>query len=540
MISVIFGGIGLFLLGMVLMTEGLKAAAGDALRRVLGRFTGGALQAFLSGAGVTVLVQSSSATILTTLGFVSAGLLTFTQSIGVILGAATGTTSTGWIVSLLGLRLQISAVALPLVGIGALLRLLTHGRSASLGMALAGFGLIFVGIDTLQAGMQTLSERLDPAMFPGDTVPGRLLLVALGVVMTVVMQSSSAAVATTLTALHTGTIHLEQAALLVIGQNMGTAVTAALASIGAAVAAKRTALAHVLFNCFAGALGLALLPAFLRGADWLGHTGRGVDGAVAIAAFHTGFNLAAVAVILPLVGGFARLVVRLLPERGPVLTRNLDASVAEVAPVAVEAARRTTIEVGAVVLDATRRLLRGDGTHRPVPEMLERSDHALAETRRFLGAVRTSRATPAEHQRHLAVLHAIDHFDRLVDGLRNPHPQQTIHADAHLRRFARELAEQLTTPLLWLEGRRPEAPLEAVRTTAVAMADTRREQRPRLMTETASGETDPDLALAQLDAMRWLDRIAYHVWRAVEHLGTDAAASEPGRAPAESGADERA
>lgn len=116
MITAILGGIGLFLLGMVLMTDGLKAAAGDALRRVLSRFTGGPVQAFLSGAGVTLLVQSSSATILATIGFVSAGLLTFSQSIGVIFGAAAGTTSTGWIVSLLGLRLKIGTLALPLVG----------------------------------------------------------------------------------------------------------------------------------------------------------------------------------------------------------------------------------------------------------------------------------------------------------------------------------------------------------------------------------------------------------------------------------------
>lgn len=541
MISTILGGIGLFLLGMVLMTEGLKTAAGDALRRVLSRFTGGPVQAFLSGAAVTVLVQSSSATILTTIGFVSAGLLTFSQSIGLIIGAATGTTSTGWIVSLIGLRFKISAVALPLIGIGALLRLLTTGRSASVGLALAGFGLIFVGIDTLQTGMQVLSERIDPAMFPHTTLAGRLLLVGVGVVMTVVMQSSSAAVATTLTALHAGTIHLEQAALLVIGQNVGTAVTAAIASIGAVVAAKRTALAHVLFNSFAGLVGLLVLPLFLAGVAWMTEAGRAPEVAVAVAVFHTGFNLLAVAVLLPVLGAFAALVIRLLPERGPQLTRNLDDSVREVGPVAVEAARRATVEVGAVLVDAARQVLRGE--HRQsVEEMLDAADNALSETRRFLGGVRTSRAAPAEHRSHLSVLHALDHFDRMVEALRDRVPERMVRRDPDMHAFALRLADRLAVPLAWLRGEVGSVPIGEIRGMSQRMAETRRDHRPRIMAQTATGEIDPDTALAQLDAMRWLDRVAYHTWRATEHLSEETTEEElpASLASAAAGADERA
>jgi phosphate:Na+ symporter len=130
LISLVLGGVGIFLIGMILLTEGLKAAAGGALRAILARFTRGPGSAFLSGAGVTALVQSSSATTLTTIGFVSAGLLTFPQAVGVLLGANVGTTSTGWLVSVLGLKVQVSLVALPAVGLGALLRLLAKGRGA--------------------------------------------------------------------------------------------------------------------------------------------------------------------------------------------------------------------------------------------------------------------------------------------------------------------------------------------------------------------------------------------------------------------------
>ena len=139
MIAGILGGVGLFLLGMVLLTDGLKAIAGDSLRSILARFTGGRVSSVVAGVTITLLMQSSSATVLTTIGFVSAGLLTFSQSIGVIFGANLGTTSIGWLVALLGLRFSISVVALPLVGIGAVMRLLTRGRMASVGLALAGF-----------------------------------------------------------------------------------------------------------------------------------------------------------------------------------------------------------------------------------------------------------------------------------------------------------------------------------------------------------------------------------------------------------------
>ncbi|MFP5380591.1 MAG: Na/Pi symporter, partial [Vicinamibacteria bacterium] len=180
-----------------------------------------------AGAGITALVQSSSATTLATIGFVSAGLLSLPNAIGVVIGANIGTTATGWLVSLLGLKLSIGKIAMPLIGVGALLRLLARERLAQAGLALAGFGVIFVGIDALQAGMAALAGRVDPAQFPVAGLAGRLLLVLLGVLMTVIMQSSSAAVATTLTALSGGAITLDQAAALVIGQNVGTTVTAA-------------------------------------------------------------------------------------------------------------------------------------------------------------------------------------------------------------------------------------------------------------------------------------------------------------------------
>jgi phosphate:Na+ symporter len=520
-ISQLVGGIGLFLLGMVLLTEGLKTAAGDALRRLLTRFTGGTFSAFASGAGITALVQSSSATTLATIGFVSSGLLTFQQAIGVIIGANVGTTSTGWLVSLLGLKLSIGALAMPLVGVGALLRLLARDRTAAFGLAIAGFGLIFVGIDALQSGMEALADRLDPGSIAGDSWVDRIRLFAIGAAMTVVLQSSSAAVATTLTALHSGAIDPAAAAVLVIGQNVGTTVTAALAALGAATPAKRTALAHILFNLFTALVALALLEPFLRVALAVSDALEG-GAAIGIAAFHTTFNLLGAAIVLPVLGPFARLLARLIPEEEPVLTRHLDPSVANVPAVAVEAARRTAMGAAAVAVRGVLARLTDDPHLRPrTADDFAAVTHALSEVRRFLAAAGTTAGPPREHNRQLAVLHAIDHLEQLVAHTRRAPTSARLRGDPKIARTADHLAGSLREAIPWLEQRVDTSPVATIGATADSIADIARKERPVILEKAAAGALHPDTALAMLDAMRWIDRVSHHVWRAVRHLHED-------------------
>ena len=158
----VLGGVGLFLLGMTVMTEGLRALAGSALRTVLSKAAATPLRGSFWGALVTLLVQSSSATTMTTIGLVSAGLLTFPQGLGLVFGANVGTTGTGWLVALIGVRVSLTAAALPMIFVGALIKLLASGRVSGSGAALAGFGLILFGLTTLQQGMGGLAERLHP------------------------------------------------------------------------------------------------------------------------------------------------------------------------------------------------------------------------------------------------------------------------------------------------------------------------------------------------------------------------------------------
>src|SRR6476660_589128 len=186
----ILGGVGLFLLGMTVMTEGLKALAGSSLRTVLARAAATPMRGALWGAIATLIVQSSSATTMTTIGLVSAGLLTFQQGLGLVFGANVGTTGTGWLVALIGVRVSLTAAALPMIFVGALVKLLALGRVSGMGSALAGFGLVLFGLTTLQQGMGGLAEQLHPADLPavvaGPGAPwwsaayGVLALVVLG------------------------------------------------------------------------------------------------------------------------------------------------------------------------------------------------------------------------------------------------------------------------------------------------------------------------------------------------------------------------
>lgn len=287
----LFGGIGLFLLGMRLMTDGLKVAAGPALRHVLAQWTRTPLRGLLSGVLITSLVQSSSAVTVATIGFVNAGLLSLLQTTYVVYGSNIGTTMTGWLVALVGFNFDIKALALPLIGIGMGMRLLFKDRRGALGEALAGFGLFFLGIDVLMSTFGGIGQGVDLAAWPSEGI-GAVLFVGVGFILTLLMQSSSAAIALTLTAAAGGMIPLTAAAAVVIGANIGTTSTAALAAIGATPNAQRVAAMHVIFNLLTGVVALLLLQPFLGVVAWVeGALGLQPSPATTLALFHTLFNV---------------------------------------------------------------------------------------------------------------------------------------------------------------------------------------------------------------------------------------------------------
>lgn len=529
MLSATFGGLGLFLLGLVLLSDGLKVVAGAALRSALARFTDRPWRALVTGTLLTTLVQSSTATTVMTIGFVNAGLMTFGQAVGVIFGANIGSTSTGWIVSAVGLKVSLGAAALPVVGVGALMRLVLRGRGAALGLALAGFGLMFLGLDTLQAGMKDLSGALDPTGLPsGATLAGRAGLVLFGVLMVLILQSSGATVAATITALHLGAIDLTQATSLVVGQNVGTTATALFAAFGKPAAVKRTAAAHFLFNAItAVVVFFALAPFTTLVQAVVGWWGPANDATV-LAAFHTGFSALGVLLLFPVIHRFAGLIERLLPERGPTLGRHLGRGVADEPTLALEATRRTLAEVAAFLGGVALRRLRGVAAEEVEPD-LGAAHRAFDETRRFIVRIGAKEETAAEHAVHVSVLQGLDHLERLARACAEPRDAPSLAQEGLPTAMVQRLASALGAAAGPLEEGRAAAAVALLEPVSLENADARRRHEPALLGRTAAGRLSPDQALEELETTRWVDRLGYHAWQAARFLSNEPPAERESR-----------
>lgn len=353
------GGLALFLLAMLMMTDGLKTFAGAGLRRMLGQWTSTPLRGVLAGIAVTALVQSSSAVTIATIGFVNAGMLTLRQALGVIFGTNVGTTMTAWLVSLVGFGWKIDNLALPLLTLGVVLRLTTdQSRWRGLGEALAGFGLFFLALSLLQEAFAGFAQTQGAALIGRST--NVAVAVAAGFVLTLLTQSSSAALALILSAAASGLLALSPAAAAVIGANIGTTSTALLAVLKATPAAKRLALGHIAFNLVTGIIALALLPAALavvaRLADWFD-----VDGGAAafLALFHTAFNVFGVLLMLPFAPAMAARLERWFHSEDENLARpqHLDRTLAATPALAVAALDAELRRVAVAVARIGRRAL---------------------------------------------------------------------------------------------------------------------------------------------------------------------------------------
>ncbi len=407
-VLLILGGVGLFLLGMQTMTDALKQLANRTARQVLARATSTPILGTLTGLLTTVAVQSSSAITLIVVGFVGAGLISFAQAVGVILGANIGSTFTGWIVLLVGFKLKLGMAALPLVLAGSLLRLLARGDIARLGSVLAGFSLLFIGLDLMQQGVAGFSGTITQADFPPDTLSGRLQLLALGAVLTAITHSSSAGVAAVLVLLGTGSVSFGQAAGAVIGMDIGTTATAWLAAVGGSRAMRQTALAHVLYNVFTGVLAFALL-------GLAGPVLRNVlpgDDQTALVVFHTSFNVAGVLLILPLTRPFTRLVDRLVPERPVPMTEALDRRMIGSSDSAIDAAGTCARAITANLHANLAAVMTGQTDTLPDKSTAEIAA-ALVVLQSYIAQISVAEDQHRVLRRYTALLHLFDHLQRL-------------------------------------------------------------------------------------------------------------------------------
>jgi phosphate:Na+ symporter len=329
-ILTLIGALGFFIYGMKVMSDGIQKVAGSRMREILSAMTSNRFLGVLTGFLVTALVQSSSATTVMIVSFVNAGLLSLVESIGVIMGANIGTTITAWLISLLGFKVKISALALPIIAVGFPMLFSSKSSVNSWAQVLIGFAILFMGLDELKNSVPDLKSNPQILSFLANYANlgylSTFIFILVGTVLTLVVQSSSAAMALTLVMCNEGWIPFELAAAMVLGENIGTTVTANLAALVGNVHAKRAAGAHFVFNVFGVAWMFLVFPLAIQAITWymatymnMYPTGANLNPEhipIALSIFHSGFNLINVALLVGFVPIIAKIVERLIPSKG--------------------------------------------------------------------------------------------------------------------------------------------------------------------------------------------------------------------------------
>jgi phosphate:Na+ symporter len=320
------GSLGLFLYGMKIMSEALQRVAGAKLRSVLSAMTANRVLGVFTGFLVTTVIQSSSATTVMVVSFVNAGLITLVESIGVIMGANIGTTVTGWVISILGFKFSISQYVLPLIGLGLPLVFSKSTRRRSMGEIMIGFALLFLGLDFLKTSMPSIDNNPEILAFLQNYTNlgfgSVLIFLMVGTVLTFIIQSSSATMALTFVMVNQGWIPFELAAAMVLGENIGTTITANIAASVGNLSAKRAALVHLLFNLAGVFWMLIIFKSFTGAIDKVISNLNGDSPAsnpmvvpIALSLFHSTFNIINTLIFIWFVPQLRNLVVKLLPQK---------------------------------------------------------------------------------------------------------------------------------------------------------------------------------------------------------------------------------
>lgn len=369
------GGLGIFLLGMKYMSEGIQTLASNQLRRLISLVTNNRLIAVSVGTLFTCLVQSSSVTTVMIVGLTNSGVMTLLQGLGVMMGANIGTTITGWI-----LVIKIGKYGLPVLGIAAFFHLFSKNeRLRFIAMTIMGIGMIFFGLELMKNGFKPL--RSSPefitwfSMFDAGTYFGIIKLAFIGCLVTLIVQSSSATLAITMGLAATGVINFESAAALVLGENIGTTITAHLAALGARTNAKRLAYAHVIFNILGVTWMITVFPIYMSLIKWFLGLDPGLmvmeNGSetypyiiLGIAAVHTGFNVTNTALFLPFIGYMESLLQKMVPDKPTKeihhLTR-LDSGLVETPGIALEHSHAEILKMGKIAKDMMNHLKNATG-----------------------------------------------------------------------------------------------------------------------------------------------------------------------------------
>lgn len=498
------------------MTDGLRTLAGAALRTRLIRYTRSPLTGALSGAFTTAILQSSSATTVAAVGFVGVGLLSFPQALGIIFGANVGTTITGWMVALLGFKLKLGLFVLPLILVGAIMRLFGHGRLPSIGYSIAGFGLIFVGITFMQQGMEGASLFITPDKLPDDTVVGRIQLVMLGLIITILTQSSSAGVASALSALYAGAINFEQAAAMVIGMNIGTTVTALIATIGRSTDSRRTGISHFIFNICAGIGAVILINPYIWLWESLAPGKLMANSEIALVAFHTLFNGLGLILFLPVTKQFAHLIEKIIPEKGPEYTSKLDISLLNTPNLALNAVQESISSQLTPLLKHINAIL---GDYQSSSRIdLDQLQIGLQRTEEFISQIHIGERQGVEWNRLIAIIHTLDHMKRLHERCEEDEDRATVAIKTiELEGICKLITETNYQIIDLFESNQWSEASRIAENTYQDISLQIDELREGVMSRIGSGEINVHTGTSRLEAIRWLERVSRHIARITRH-----------------------
>ncbi|BAM47264.1 Na/Pi cotransporter family protein [Amphibacillus xylanus] len=435
-----FGGLGIFLLGIKSMGDGLQKSAGDRLKDILDKFTSNPILGVIAGMIVTVLIQSSSGTTVLTVGLVNAGFMTLKQSIGVIMGANIGTTITAFII---GIKLE--NYALPILAVGALIIFFVKNKKiVNIGEAIFGFGALFFGLKLMGDGLAPLREVQAFHELMVDMSENSILGFLVGMIFTFVVQSSSATIGILQNLFGQGAIELEGALPVLFGNNVGTTITAVLASIGAAVAARRAALTHVVFNLVGSVIIMILLGPYTNLIAMI-RDALGLNAEMTIAFAHGIFNIANTLLLLPFIGVLAFIVTKLVPGEDSSLgiePTHLDPIFIQQSPsVALDQAKEEVVRMGMYAVRGLEEAALFASTHESIhadnalqlENTINRMDQEITD---YLIDLAATQLSDSDSEKHSALLDCVrdiermgDHFENIIELIQFKISNKTILTD---------------------------------------------------------------------------------------------------------------
>lgn len=417
------GGLGIFLFGIKSMGDGLQKSAGDKLRDILDKFTTNPLMGVLAGMLVTILIQSSSGTTVITVSLVSAGFMTLRQAIGVIMGANIGTTVTAFIIGL-----DVGAYALPILAVGAMMLFFFKNKKINnVGQIFFGFGALFYGLELMSGAMKPLRSLESFHDLTVQLSDNPILAVVAGTLFTVVVQSSSATIGI-LQGLYTeGLVDLQAALPILFGDNIGTTITAVLASIGASIAARRAAATHVLFNLIGTVIFLILLIPYTALVSWM-QSAWDLNPSMTIAFAHGTFNITNTLIQLPFVALLAWIVTKLIPGEEKMAdfhAKTLDPAVIQQSPsVALGNAKQEVVRMGDIAVQGleetsqylqTKQVKHADTAYQ-IEEAINNFDRKITD---YLVQISAESLSPQESEEHSALIDAVSDIERIGDHFEN-------------------------------------------------------------------------------------------------------------------------